>query len=97
VAYIKKAFGNAYRLSERNWKKLGSGAFYNPVRHAAELTHSKIMMFHAKDDPYVPWESVAAFAQQTGIKLKLLARGGHLSTERTVRRYWPEIKKFFET
>jgi pimeloyl-ACP methyl ester carboxylesterase len=96
VAYIREAFGNAYRLSERNWKKLRSGVFYNPVRHAAELTPSKIMMFHAKDDPYVPWESVAAFARQTGVRLKLLARGGHLSTERTVRRHWPEIKKFFE-
>ncbi len=54
------------------------------------------MMFHAKDDPSVPWRSVDAFARKTGVKLKLLARGGHLRTEFVVQRYWPEIKRFLE-
>lgn len=95
-AYIREAFGNAYRLSEKNWNKLGRSAFFNPIRHIDELTPSKIMMFHAKDDPYVPWKTVDGFARKAGIKLKLLARGGHLSTQDTVQRYWPEIKRFFD-
>ncbi len=97
AAYIRESFGNAYRLSDRNWNKLKTGTFFNPVRHTDELTPSKIMMFHAKDDPYVPWRTVEKFAKQTGIKLRLLLRGGHLSTTTTVPRYWPEIKKFFDS
>ncbi len=61
-----------------------------------EIDPSKIMMFHAKDDPYVPWRSVDRFARRTGARLKLFARGGHLSTERIVQRYWPQIQRFFD-
>jgi predicted alpha/beta hydrolase family esterase len=55
------------------------------------------MMFHAKDDPYVPYQTVAKFANETGVKLNLFARGGHLSTEMIVQKYWPRIKKFFDS
>ncbi len=30
AAYIREAFGQGYRLSEKNWKKLYSGTFFNP-------------------------------------------------------------------
>lgn len=96
AAYIRESFGSAYRLTDKNWNKLGTGPFFNPVRHIDKLTPSKIMMFHAKDDPFVPWKSVDGFAKETGIKLKLLARGGHLSTQTTVPKYWAEIRKFLE-
>jgi len=66
------------------------------VHHVQELTPAKILIFHAKDDPYIPWRSVNSFAADAGIKLRLLARGGHLSTERIVRTYWPQIQRFFE-
>jgi pimeloyl-ACP methyl ester carboxylesterase len=96
-AYIREAFGNGYRLSERNWNKLRSGVFYNPVHRIKELTPSKILIFHAKDDPYIPWTSVRRFADTSGIHLRLLSRGGHLKTEHIVRSYWPQIKRFFES
>jgi esterase/lipase len=96
-AYIRAAFGNGYRLSDKNWKKLRGGKFYNPAYHASEINPSKIMMFHAQDDPYVPYQSVAKFALLTGVRLKSLRRGGHLSTDLVVRRYWPQISKFFES
>jgi esterase/lipase len=95
TAYIREAFGTAYRLSKRNWDKLRTGTFYNPAHHLQEIVPSKIMMFHAWDDPYVPYKSVEGFAARTGIKLKSLRRGGHLSTDETVRKYWPQIGKFF--
>jgi predicted alpha/beta hydrolase family esterase len=60
-----------------------------------EITGSKIMMFHAQDDPYVPYRSVERFAKRTGARLMLFRRGGHLSTEMIVRKYWPQINKFF--
>ena len=97
AAYIREAFGNAYRLSDRNWRKLGNGKFYNPTHHVREMTASKILMFHAKDDPYVPYSSVERFARRTGARLKTFQRGGHLSTERIVQKHWPMIRKFFET
>jgi pimeloyl-ACP methyl ester carboxylesterase len=96
-AYIREAFGNAYRLSDRNWNRLLDGKFYNPMRHVHEINPAKLMMFHAKDDPYIPWRLVERFARESGAKLKLLSRGGHLSTSRTVQRYWPAIKRFFES
>jgi len=95
-AYIREAFGNGYRLSDRNWNKLLRGDFYNPARHEAELAPSKVMMFHARNDPYIPWKQVDAFARRTGIRLNLLARGGHLSTTATVQKYWPRIRRFFD-
>jgi predicted alpha/beta-fold hydrolase len=61
-----------------------------------EINPSKILMFHAKDDPFVPYRSVEKFAKQTGVKLKLFRRGGHLSTDMIVRKYWPQIQRFFE-
>ena len=96
AAYIREAFGNAYRLSDRNWNKLRSGTFYSPAHHADEIEPSKIIMFHAHDDPYVPYSSVKKFAQRTGVKLRSFRRGGHLRTEYIVCKYWPEIKKFFD-
>jgi pimeloyl-ACP methyl ester carboxylesterase len=96
AAYIRAAFGNGYRLSDKNWKKLRGGTFYNPAYHASEISPSKIMMFHAQDDPYVPYRSVVKFARVTGVRLKLLRRGGHLSTDLIVRKYWAQIREFFE-
>ena len=96
AAYIRAAFGNGYRLSDKNWKKLRGGKFYNPANHAREITASKVMMFHAQDDPYVPYRSVLKFARSTRVRLKLFRRGGHLSTDLIVRKYWGEIRKFFE-
>jgi pimeloyl-ACP methyl ester carboxylesterase len=96
VAYIREAFGHAYRLNQKNWSRLYGGAFYNPMHHASEVDPAKIMMFHAQDDPFVPWRSVARFARITGVRLNLFRRGGHLSTDATVRKYWPRIQKFLE-
>ena len=95
AAYIREAFGNGYRLSDRNWNKLRAGKFYNPSCHVREVTASKIIMFHAQDDPYIPYQSVQKFARLTGVRLKLFRRGGHLSTDLIVRRYWPQIREFF--
>jgi alpha-beta hydrolase superfamily lysophospholipase len=96
-AYIRAAFGNGYRLSAKNWNKLRSGVFYNPSHHLKDLTASKIMMFHAKNDPYIPWKQVDGFARRAGITLKLLSRGGHVKTEHVVRKYWPQIERFFDS
>jgi dipeptidyl aminopeptidase/acylaminoacyl peptidase len=96
AAYIREAFGSGYRLSDSNWRKLRNGKFYNPAYHVGEIKPAKIMMFHAKDDPFVPYKIVSQFATRTGVKLNTLERGGHVGTEYIVRKYWQRIKKFFE-
>jgi hypothetical protein len=53
------------------------------------------MMFHAKDDPHIPYPVVKGFADRTGVKLNSLNRGGHVRTEYIVQKYWPRIEKFF--
>jgi dipeptidyl aminopeptidase/acylaminoacyl peptidase len=95
--YIREAFGNGYRLSDANWRKLRSGTFYNPWHHRKEIEGSKVLMFHAKDDPNVPYERTRLFAELTGATLKSLMHGGHISTDYVVRRYWVQIKNFFES
>lgn len=93
--YIREAFGNGYRLSDANWRKLRSGTFYNPWHHRKDIDGSKVLMFHAKDDPNVPYARTKKFAEITGANLKTLKRGGHISTDYVTRKYWTEIKKFF--
>ena len=97
AAYIRAAFGDGYRLSDSNWNKLLGGKFYNPMYHAGEIAASKVMMFHAQDDPYIPCRSVKKFARLTGAQLKLFRRGGHLSTDLIVREHWPQIREFFQS
>ena len=94
-AYVREAFGSGYRLTDKNWKKLSTGTFYSPIAHIQQIDPLKVLMFHAKDDPVVPWRSVDRFAKKSGVKLKLLARGGHLRTDVIVQKYWPQIEKFF--
>ena len=93
--YIREAFGDGYRLSDANWNKLRRGTFYNPWHHRNEIDGSKVLIFHAKDDPNVPYERTRRFAEITGASLKTLQRGGHISTDYVVRKYWAQIKKFF--
>jgi len=95
--YIRQAFGNGYRLSDANWGKLRGGTFYNPWHHRNEIDGSKVLMFHAKDDPNVPYERTKKFGEITGAKLKTLQRGGHISTDYVTRKYWADIKKFFDS
>jgi SAM-dependent methyltransferase/pimeloyl-ACP methyl ester carboxylesterase len=95
--YIREAFGGGYRLSDANWRKLRSGTFYNPWQHRNEIDGSKVMMFHAKDDPNVPYARARELAEITGAKLKTFKRGGHISTDYVVRKYWQQIRKFFDS
>jgi pimeloyl-ACP methyl ester carboxylesterase len=100
--FVHDAFGNGYRFGsnaneERTWKKLARGKFYNPVRHVAEIDGSKLLIFHARDDESVRAREVIEFTNATGAILKLLKKGGHLSSSRIIPKYWPQIAKFFRT
>jgi pimeloyl-ACP methyl ester carboxylesterase len=97
AAYIREAFGNAYRLTDANWEKLRGGEFYSPWALRAEIEAEKVLLFHAMDDPHVPHAGSVRFAKETGVKLRSVRRGGHLITDWVVRKYWRGIRDFLES
>jgi len=94
--YIRQAFGNGYRLSDANWGKLRGGTFYNPWHHRSEIDGSKVLLSMPR---MIRMCHINApeFAKLTGARWKSIKRGGHISTDCVVRRYWVQIKKFFES
>lgn len=97
ASYLHEAWGNGYRLKPKNWSKLYKGNFFNPMYEVKNMDGKKIMMFHAKDDPYIPYKSVVKFAKKTNSNLKLLARGGHISTDWVIDKYWKRIREHLES
>jgi len=94
---IKEAFGEAYRISKKNWDKRKTGKFYNPMNHIEEIDGSKILIFHSKDDDIIDYRPVEEFAKLTGSKLKLYKRGGHLGLKFAVKQnYYHHIKEFLK-
>ncbi len=96
MKFIREAFGNGYRFGKKEEMKLRNGNFYSPVRHGKEIDGSKLMIFHAKDDESVRWNEVRDFARETNAELKLFKKGGHLSSQHIVEKYWKQIVKFFK-
>lgn len=77
-AFLKPAFGQAYRFSNADWRKLMRGKFYSPVVHVRELDPRKILIIHAKDDRIVTWPAVRRFIKQLECENIVYKRGGHL-------------------
>ncbi len=80
--FIPDAFGEGYRYSLKDWNKLGSGSFYNPIDHKNLIDGRKILILQAKDDNVVLAKNVVSFANEIKAKLVLLKRGGHVSFKR---------------
>lgn len=78
--FTRDAFGNGYRFTKKNWNKLKSGTFYNPMNHTSEIDGRKIFMIHSKDDESVLAVPVQTFAKLIHCKLVMLRTGGHLSS-----------------
>jgi len=91
AAYIREAFGNGYRLSEKNWNKLRSGTFYNPVHHVQELTPAKILIFPRQGRSRTfAWRSVNSLRRMPEYKLRCCVPRGHLSPRRIVPVFGPD-------
>jgi predicted alpha/beta hydrolase family esterase len=45
----------------------------------------------------VPYARTRDFAEITGATLKSLTKGGHISTDYVVRKYWRQVKRFFDS
>jgi alpha-beta hydrolase superfamily lysophospholipase len=77
--FVRSAFGNAYRFTAVNWKKLKSGNFYSPIREAKNLDGNKIMIIQALDDEVVPLAPIKDFVKITKCQSVFIKKGGHLS------------------
>lgn len=83
--FIRFSFGNGYRFRHRDFLKLKSGKFYNPLPRWREIDGEKLLIYHAKDDKSVRYKEVVKFAKLTGAKLILRKRGGHLSASLLIK------------
>ncbi|MEK7212672.1 MAG: hypothetical protein AAB686_03265, partial [Patescibacteria group bacterium] len=96
--YVRYGFGNGYRFGHKEWAKLKTGKFYNPMTHWRGIDGRKLLIYHAKDDGSVRWREVAKFARLTGAKLVLRKTGGHLSsTIITKPAEWRRVSKFLKS
>lgn len=90
-------FPGAYRCPKKNFKKLLTKKFYNPVDWAPVLNGKKLFLVHAKDDPSVPYLPTKRFARNIGATYVERARGGHLSSLIvTERAMWKKVKMFLQ-
>jgi dipeptidyl aminopeptidase/acylaminoacyl peptidase len=95
LAYTQKAYGNGYRVVRKNWQKLTSGKFYNPINHLKEIDGRKILVFHAKDDNSVNVKPTMHFCKETKASLVLMKKGGHFSSAFFSKQYfYKKIKSF---
>ena len=90
----KASFGEAFRMTRKNWDKLKTGTFYNPITQLENIDPKKVLMIHAKDDTVVPYEITKRFVQKMGISLISLKKGDHVSSSILTKwRIWRHIKK----
>lgn len=95
---IKSAFGEAYRIQKKNWNKLKTGKFYNPMFHAKEFDPQKILVIHAKDDEVVGFKSVQNFLKKVKCESIILKKGGHFSLGKIMEpRLYKKVKIFLKT
>lgn len=93
--FVKKAFGNAYRFTMKDWKKLQSGNFFNPIKEAKNIDGKKILIIHGKEDPLASYKASKEFAMKTGATLKTILTDEHFSTSKVIDpTFFRKIKSF---
>lgn len=93
--FTKKAFGNGYRFSQKDWNKLKPGKFYNPAGQLGLIDAKKVFIIHSEDDEIVDTKSVKDFAKKIGCKILLLKKGGHLSFSKLITPpLWNKVRNF---
>lgn len=94
---FSKGFGMGYRGQKRYYDKLGVTPFYNPINHTRSIPGEKILILQARDDRVVLFRPAVTFSKQTGAKLKLVARGGHLGSDLLMTRFEKDWKEWFRS
>jgi alpha-beta hydrolase superfamily lysophospholipase len=91
--YLSIYLNKVYRGSKKDWEKLKTGKFFNPMSYLKEYSKEKILLLWASDDTIVDTRSIIKFCSQTGIQHKAYKRGGHYGTSVLME---PKIQKRVE-
>lgn len=75
--FVKEAFGEGYRIIKNGWKKILSGAFYNPATSLETIDGKKCLIVTSEDDDVVSKKAVKSFCNNSGAKLIFAKKGGH--------------------
>lgn len=96
--FTRNAFGNGYRFAQKDWDKLKTGTFYNPIHEIGSLDAQKICIFHAKDDEIVYYWPSEEFAKVLGCTFHSYRAGGHFSMSYVLKKpeIWKKIDAFFK-
>lgn len=95
VRQVTQGFPGAYRCPKKNFKKLLTKKFYNPVDWADTLDGKKILLIHARDDESVPYMPTKKFAKKIGAKYVEYANGGHLGSSFIMQQeVWGHVQRF---
>lgn len=97
---VKEGFAGAYRASTKNYTKLRTGKFYNPIVHAREFDPAKLFIVHAVDDKVIPVVSLRIFAKKAKLpkrSIRILRTGGHYSTNIVMQLdIWKSVARFLD-
>lgn len=95
--FTKIAFGNGYRFKQKDWNKLKSGKFYNPMAIADKIDGKKIFIIATKDDEIVLPEPTRKFAKIIKCEFFSLKKGGHLSMSNLMKfKFYKKFQDFIK-
>lgn len=95
---IRQAYGGVYRINKKNWDRLATGDFYNPIQHIDKFDASKIFIFHAKNDQIVKYKPVEEFAKRLNCQFQSFKVGGHLSSSILMeRKHYKQVAEFLRS
>lgn len=96
---IKEGYSMGYRFTKKEFSKLESGKFYNPMLCADKINGVKLFIICAKDDGVVSYKPVERFAKTVGAKFKLYKYGGHFGAGILLKKptLWRQILRFIDS
>jgi hypothetical protein len=95
VRQIREGFLGAYRCPKKNFNKLLTKKFYNPVGWSDVLNGKKLFLIHARDDRSVPYLPTKKLATKIGATYIERAMGGHLGSSTGMEpQIWKKVKVF---
>jgi pimeloyl-ACP methyl ester carboxylesterase len=87
----------AYRCPKKNFNKLLTKKFYDPIDWADALDGKKLFLVHAKDDRTVPSLPTKKLARKIGATYVERMHGGHLSSAIiTEPALWKRVQAFLK-
>ena len=94
--FMKKAFGNAYRFTDKDWSKLSSGTFFNPMSEVKKMVGGKITIVHGKRDTLTFSSTSKTFCAATGATYIEIATNEHFSTSKLLEEdFFKKVSSLF--